>query len=259
MNISVRDLSFSYPDCPPVFEHLSFDIAPGCILSILGPNGAGKSTLLACLARLQLPSAGDVLFDGRSYRQMSQAEVARTVGFVPQDTTITFGYSVLDYVVTGCAPRMSALQRPRTAEYEIAWHAIETMQLQHLAMQSCLQLSGGERQQVMIARVIAQRPAAILLDEPTAHLDVGNQIKVLQTMQQLGRSGYAVVLTTHNPDQALLLDDQVALLDRRGRLTLGSGRAILTESVLSELYGAKLRVLDSDQLGRRVCVADTLG
>jgi iron complex transport system ATP-binding protein len=259
MNIAVRDLGFSYPNGKRVFEHLTFDITQGRILSILGPNGAGKSTLLGCIARLYIPDRGDVLFDGKSYRRMQQQEIACAIGFVPQHIIPSFDYRVLDYVVTGCAPRMGAFQKPKAAEYEVAWKAIQTMGLEHIAEQSITKISGGERQQVAIARVIVQKPSVILLDEPTSHLDFGNQMKVLKMLRRMADDGYGVVMTTHNPDHVLLLDDQVAVLDQGGKLTFGMGREILNEEFLSNLYGTKLRLFDIDELGRRVCVAQGIG
>lgn len=258
MNISVESLGFSYPNGKRVFERLTFQITPGRILSILGPNGAGKSTLLACIARLYRPNTGDVLFDGKSYRFMKQQEIACAVGLVPQGITPFFHYRVLDYVVTGCAPRMGLFQKPKSAEYEVAWKAIQTMKLEHIAEQSVMKISGGERQQVAIARVIAQKPSVILLDEPTSHLDIGNQMKVLNMLRRLADDGYGVVMTTHNPDHALLLDDEVAVLDRSGNLTFGMSQDILDEELLSGLYGTSLRMFDIHELGRRVCVAESI-
>ena len=238
-----------------MFEHINFEITQGKILSILGPNGAGKSTLLGCIAGLNPPSRGDILLNGKSIHRMQQREIACMVGFVPQNITPSFNYSVLDYVVTGCAPRMGVFQKPKAAEYEVAWQAICTMGLEHIARQSFMKISGGERQQVAVARVIAQKPAVILLDEPTSHLDFGNQMKVLVLLRRLADEGYGIVMTTHNPDHVLMLDDQVGVLARDGKFTFGMGREILKEDFLFKLYGTKLRIFDINALGRRVCVA----
>jgi len=258
LKIAARDLSFSYPNGKQVFERLTFDIPEGRVLSVLGPNGSGKSTLLSCLARLLVPKSGDVLFDGKSYRRMSPREIARSIGFVPQDIIPSFDYTVIDYVVTGCAPRMGVFQKPKADEYEAAWDAIETMKLEHLAEKSFMRISSGERQQVAIARVIAQDPSVILLDEPTAHLDLGNQMKVLEMLSQLASRGYGIVMSTHNPDHVLLLDDLVAVIDGRGDFTLGTAREVLDEEFLHNLYGTRLRLFDIDSLGRRICVAQGL-
>lgn len=210
---------------------------------------------LGCITRLNMPTRGDVLFNGKSYLKMQQKEIACAVGFVPQNIIPSFSFTVLDYIVTSCAPRMGVFQKPKDAECQAAWEAIESMGLQHIAEQSYQKISGGERQQVAIARVLAQKPDIILLDEPTSHLDFGNQMKVLHMVRQLADDGYGVVMTTHNPDHVLMLDDQVAALDRKGNLTFGRSREILNEEFLSGLYDTSLRLFDIDALERRVCVA----
>lgn len=255
LTISVKDLSFTYPNGRRVFQDLTFEISEGRVLCVLGPNGAGKSTLLGCIARLLTPSAGDVLIDGKSCRTMPQQEIARSIGFVPQNIVTSFDYSVLDYVVTGCAPRMGVFQRPKSSEYAIAREAVAAMGLEHLAEKSIMRISSGERQQCAIARVLAQRPRFILLDEPTAHLDVGNQVRVLNTMARLAEDGYGVVMSTHNPDHALMLGDQIAAIDRQGHFTFGVTADVINDGFLSALYGTGLRVVDLAPVGRKVCVA----
>ena len=164
----------------------------------------------------------------------------------------------LEYVVTGCAPRLGTFQRPSREHYEQGMAALEKMGIAHLAHACYTQISGGERQQVSIARALAQRAALILMDEPTAHLDYGNQMKVLRTVCALAGEGYAVALTTHNPDHALLLDDQVAVLDRSGRFTCGPCTQIMTEPFLQALYGLPLTLCYVPQAGRPACVAPKL-
>lgn len=254
MNIEVKDLSFTYPNGKEVFQNLCLNIEQGQIVSILGPNGSGKSTLLNCLAGLYEPTKGEVLINGKNSLTMKRAEVARVIGLVPQNIIPSFHFRVVDYVVTGCAPRMGAFQKPKAAEYELAWRAIQTMQIEHLAEQSFVNISGGERQQVAIARVIAQSPAFILLDEPTSHLDLGNQMKVLNMLRDMAVRGLGVVMTTHNPDQVLMLDDQVAVMDSSGQFIFGPGREILNEPLLDKLYATELHIFEVDSIGRKVCV-----
>ena len=194
-----------------------------------------------------------------SYRHMQQREIARTLGFVPQNISVSFNYSVLDYIVTGCAPHMGAFQKPKAAEYDVAWAAVRELGLEHIVDKSVMRISGGERQQVALARVIAQRPSVILLDEPTSHLDFGNQRKVLKMLKRLADEGYGIVMTTHNPDHVLMLDDQVAVLEQDGKLTVGRSREILNEEFMSSLYGTELRIFESDVLGRKVCAAQGIG
>ena len=253
--LSGRDICYSYTRERAILKDISFTFQSGEIVSILGPNGAGKTTFLNCLANLVPLDKGEVLIDGRNIRKIPPREVAKVIGYVPQIIVPSFDFSVLEYVVTGCAPHMGTLSRPKQEHYDIAMEAIKRMGIEKLTNRSYSQISGGERQQVSIARALAQRPAFILMDEPTAHLDYGNQIKVLKTVCSLKEEGYGVILTTHNPDHALLLQDQVAILDRDGVLTTGLSTDVLKEQNLSELYGTELKLFYEERLHREVCAA----
>lgn len=229
-----------------------------CLLCILGPNGAGKTTLLNCLANLVPPGTGQILIDGRPMDKMQPREIAQKIGYVPQLIEPSFAFAVLDYVVTGCAPYMSTFKRPCSEHYDIAYQSLQKMEIEHLAERSYMHISGGERQQVAISRALAQRPAFILMDEPIAHLDCGNQVNVLETVREMADEGYGIVLTTHNPDHALLLGGKAAIIDRCGRLRFGQSEEILTQDTLSELYGTKLNLFYSEVLSRTVCAAPSL-
>ncbi len=256
--LEARDITYAYQGRKPVFEHISFSLRPGQVVCILGPNGAGKTTLLNCLANLVPLRTGAVCINGQPVTSMAPRQVAQYIGYVPQLITPSFDFSVLDYVVTGCAPRMGSLSRPKKEHYDTARQAIRDMGIEELAERSYMHISGGERQQVAIARALAQKPAFILMDEPTAHLDFGNQIKVLRTVRRMAAEGYGVLLTTHNPDHALLLGGKAAVLDRQGGLNFGDSEEILVEEALSELYGTELCLLEERTLGRMICVAPRL-
>lgn len=258
MKIEIRDISFAYKNGVNIFEHISFDIEQGTIISILGPNGAGKSTLLNCIANMILPNTGEILINGVSTQHMNLRDVAKVISYVPQIVVPAFDYSVLEYVVTGCAPWIGTFERPKSQHYDIAWQAIRLMGIEHISDKPYTEISGGERQQVSIARAIAQQPAFILLDEPTAHLDYGNQIKVLKTIRNMADNGYGVVMTTHNPDHVLLLNDQIGVIDREGNMTFGDCREIMREEYLRELYGTDLRIIPVEELGRNICAVPKL-
>ena len=257
MSIEICDLCVSYAGTP-VLEQVKLSIEPRKTLSILGPNGAGKTTLLNAIAGLLAPDSGSIFYDGKIHKRMTPHEMALLIGYVPQVIVPAFDYSVLDYVVTGCAPRIGAFSRPGQEHYDIALQAIGEMGIAHLTEKSYRRISGGERQQVSIARVIAQRPAYILMDEPTSHLDYGNQILVLKTIQRLAQEGFGIVFTTHNPDHVLLLGGRVAVIDRKGRLRCGSCNEMMNEEFLSELYGIDLRLIRPDHTGRNICFAPDL-
>lgn len=253
--ITGHNLHYSYTPERMILKDISFRFKSGEIVSILGPNGAGKTTFLNCLANLVPLDKGEIFINDKSIRKIPPREVAKVIGYVPQIIVPSFDFSVLEYVVTGCAPHMGTLSRPRQEHYDIAMEAIKRMGIEKLWDRSYSQISGGERQQVSIARALAQRPAFILMDEPTAHLDYGNQIKVLKTVRSLKEEGYGVILTTHNPDHALLLQDQVAILDRSGVLTTGLSTDVLQEENLSQLYGTELKLFYEENLQRQVCAA----
>ena len=257
MSIEIANLDFSY-GARQVLCDVSLSIARAQTLSILGPNGSGKTTLLNIVAGLLRSKAGTVAYDGNAFRQLSPQKMAQLVGYVPQTIVPAFDYSVLEYVVTGCAPYIGTFQRPNQEHYDKAMQSIREMGIEHLTEKSYKQISGGERQQVSIARVLTQCPAYILMDEPTAHLDYGNQLRVLNTIRRMANNGFGIVFTTHNPDQALLLGGKTAVIDRRGHLLFGDSRELINETFLSELYGISLRIASLEDSGRKVCFAPGL-
>jgi len=258
MIIEVKNMSFAYEGAPLLFDNISFSVGRGQIVCVLGPNGTGKTTLLNCLANLSIPTKGRILIDRKDTEKMSPQEVAMNIGFVPQFITPSFSYEVLDYVVTGCAPTIGTFQKPKPEHFEIAQESLKQMGILHLAHKYYNQISGGERQQVSIARALAQRPKVILMDEPTAHLDFGNQIKVLRIIKSLAAEGYGAVITTHNPDHALLLGGDVAVIHPSGEFIFGSCKDVIREDFLSSLYGVELHLCHLAEIERDICVAPSL-
>jgi iron complex transport system ATP-binding protein len=255
----VNDVDFTYPGGKKkVLDGVNLTLDSGEILCILGPNGAGKSTLLSCLDGLLKPQHGEIILGGKDLRDLSVREIAKAVAFVPQSVNPAFDYSVLDYVIMGRAPNIGMLQRPGDADIAVCVDALKSLSIEHLATKSYMEISGGERQQVTIARAIAQNPKVILFDEPTAHLDYGNQHRVLLLIRSMCRRGYSVVITTHNPDHALLLGGKVAILNRDGKLKIGSPDVIVTERYLREIYQTDIRVAYIESAGRIVCTMPVL-
>lgn len=258
MTIEVRNIDFAYEGGPRILHEISFSVKQGQILCILGPNGIGKTTLLNCMMNLATPNQGEILIDGKDMKTMSPKDVASNLAFVPQFIIPAFAYEVLSYVVTGCAPKIGTFEKPKKKHYEIAQQALEQMELLHLSEKYYTEISAGERQQVSIARALAQRPKVILMDEPTAHLDYGNQIKVLRIIKKLAREGYAAVITTHNPEHALLLEGEVAAILPTGEFVFGNCKDVITEDFLSSLYGIDLHLRHIPDVGRDVCIAPSL-
>lgn len=252
--IEVKNASFSYAS-REIFHDVSFSLREGQILSIIGPNGSGKSTLLNCLAGLLKLKAGEIFLDGRPQKRLKAREIARIIGYVPQYQAPVYGYTVRDFVVMGRAPYIRVLATPDKRDYEMADEAIGSMGIAHLADRPYTEISGGERQQATIARVMVQKPQIIMMDEPTSALDFGNQMRVIKNIHALSSEGYTVITTTHTPDHAIMLDDTVAMLDRTGTLRVGTTDEIMREKLLCEVYRTNVKLVYVKEVGRMACIA----
>ncbi|MBR5753674.1 MAG: ABC transporter ATP-binding protein [Clostridia bacterium] len=257
--IRVDDLSFAYDkNGKQVLNHVSLTLEEGEVMTILGPNGAGKSTLLSCIATLLTPDTGTVTLCGKDAAAMKPKEVAKTLSFVPQNHVPAFSYTVRDFVLMGRAPSVGMFERPKREDMELVEKTLEEIGIAELRDKPYTEISGGERQQATIARAIVAEPKAILFDEPTAHLDYGNQLKTLRLIKSLKEKGYAIIITTHNPDHAIMLGGTTAILDRDGHLTVGKTEEILTEDTLKALYGTELSLARIDGVDRPICVPPDL-
>lgn len=259
MIFEVKDVSYTYPGAgQKTLDHCSLTLQEGETLSILGPNGAGKSTLMNCMCGLLAPQEGEILLCGKNVGTLSVKQVAKLVGYVQQNHTPVFGYTVLNFVMMGCAPHLGLFQKPSSRDRKKAMEALEDLGIAHLAEKPYTDISGGERQQVTIARAIVQNPKVILFDEPTAHLDFGKQLLILRMIKNMSEKGYAAVMTTHNPDHAILLGGMVAVVDQSGKMEKGPVEAIITEKRLSQIYQANLRLPYVHEFKRTVCAAPSL-
>jgi iron complex transport system ATP-binding protein len=242
--ISLVDLRFSYDgDHHTVLNDLSLEIPAGTITAILGPNGAGKTTLLHVMLGLLSPHAGQVNIARRPLASYTRRDLSRLIALVPQAEHIPFDFSVLEYVLLGRSPYLGMLDMPREEDYRVALDALETLSLSPLAHRPVTELSGGERQMVMLARTLAQQSRILLLDEPTSHLDLSNKGRLLRVLRQLADRGVTVVFTTHDPEAAISIA-QYLILMREGR-TLASGllKEVLTTDHLIATYGTPVRLV----------------
>ena len=248
-------ISFSYPNAnKQILSDITLNVEEGDHILLLGPNGAGKTTLLNILCGILPPQSGVVLLNGADIQALSQREIARNIAYVPQNMNVVFNYTVQDYVLLGRTAHMGLFSAPQHQDYERAITALESMGMVSYAQRPMLSLSGGEQQKVCIARALAQDPKLIILDEPTSALDFGNQARVLNMTMELSQSGYAIVMTTHNPDHPLLLHSQTWLMTSEGHITIGSADEIITNRSMSELYNTSVSVEYLDTLGRKACL-----
>jgi iron complex transport system ATP-binding protein len=239
-------LTIGYSD-RVVGRDLTVSLASGEVLALLGPNGGGKTTLLKTLLGLLPPKAGSVTLDGQRLSSLSARERARLIAYVPQVHTGTFAFTVETVVLMGRIAHGNLFRRPGARDRAVTAQVLERLGIGALAERPYTLISGGERQLVLLARALAQEPRFIVLDEPTASLDFGNQGKVLREISALARSGLGVLLTTHDPNHALRVADRVYLLRDGQCLGDGPRDTMLTRDMLSALYGAPVDVIAGDR------------
>lgn len=254
--LEVNDLAFSYNAQRTIFSGVTFSLDKGEIMSVLGPNGSGKSTLLNCLANLLKPTGGKIILNGNSLHSLKPHEIARKMGYVPQIHTPAYPFTVRDFAVMGRAPHLRMFSRPSMNDYELVRQALETLQIAHLADKAYTEISGGERQLATIARVIVQQPDIILLDEPTAHLDYGNQLRTIKMIKKLADKGYSIIITTHQPDHVMMLEGYAGVIGYDGCMQFGKTKEILHEDLLTKLYNTKIRLIEVAEAERKLCVPD---
>ena len=241
--IETERLSFGYGAEALTLDGVSLTVQPGRVCCLLGRNGAGKTTVLRCLLGLLTPQSGTVRIGGRELHRLSRRALARQIAYVPQRTGSPFPFSTLDIAVTGRTPHVSPLSSPSSADRRAAAAVLDRLGIGALADRPFSVLSGGERRLALIARAMVQDAPVLVLDEPTAALDYGNEARVLQVVAELARSGRTVLMTTHQPWHALLCGDQAVLL-RDGRVAAdGPPSEVVTTPRLSEFYGVPVRVL----------------
>ena len=253
--INVLNAAFSYDETKNVFEEVSFQVGRGEMFCILGPNGVGKSTLLKCLCNLIRVKSGKVEIDGYPTGSMKSSDLARKIGFVPQLHYPVFAYTVGEVVLMGRTPHLNAMASPSKADIQIAEEAMSRINIVHLRDKLYTAISGGEMQLVLLARVLAQQADILLLDEPTSHLDVGNQIRILEVLDGLTQQGYSIVLTTHSPDQTFISDCTVAVMKDGHFIVVGPADEAVTEKNMLTVYGVQVKVVYvAEDVNRKVCV-----
>jgi iron complex transport system ATP-binding protein len=260
--IQAENISFTYSGdvSKSVFREVSLTVHPGDVFCLLGPNGIGKSTLLKCLSNILHIQQGRVLLNGINLSDLKLADIAKQMGYVPQGLTSAFPFRIKDIIIMGRAPHLSILASPSRADMDLAYKAMETVGVSHLADRPCNSVSGGEWQLALIARALVQEPQILLLDEPTSHLDMGNQMKILQVIRHLADEGMTIVMASHFPDHAFLISSMVAIL-KDGRLAnAGPPDEVITEESMKATYGVDVRIVQLEDDGmRKACFPSLVG
>ncbi len=247
--LSLKNISFRYHvEESNVVDAVSLEIPAQKVTAILGPNGAGKTSLLHIILGFIKPHTGQVLVAGKPHSDYSKQKISQLVGLVPQHETIPFNFSVFEYVVLGRSPYLEPFQMPREADYQIANQILGDLGLSRLSRKPVTELSGGERQMIHLARALAQQTEILLLDEPTTHLDLGNQSRILSALRDLSVQGITILFTTHDPNAATFIADNVILMNKGRIVEQGSVAETLTEEKLSAIY--RVPVLVEQHNGR---------
>lgn len=251
--IKVEHLAFGYTPRDLVLKDISFEISAGEVLMILGANGCGKSTLMRALLSESRRATGTVTLQGRNIQELSPQETSQKVAMVFQDHNAPFPFAVSDVVAMGRTPYLSSFALPTSTDKKICAESLEMVGIPHLAHKRYTEISGGERQMVLIARALAQRTPLIMMDEPTSHLDYRNAATVIQTVNKLATEHRkAIMMVTHLPDQAFYYPSKAALMKDGRFFAQGDSRRVLTEENLSATYSMQIKVLTArDNEGMR--------
>ncbi|MBF8266695.1 MAG: iron complex transport system ATP-binding protein [Dehalococcoidia bacterium] len=242
--LQIADLRFAYGD-RPVLRGLSLEAREGEVVAVVGPNGSGKSTLLKVISGLLKPGCGEVRWGGRDLLSLPPRERARLVGVVPQAPHLPESFTALELVLMGRTPYLGFLQGERKLDLDVALRAMEMTGTQGLAHQPVGELSGGERQRVLIARALAQETPLLLLDEPTASLDIAYQVAILDTVRAIqGRRGGAILVAIHDLTLAAQYCHRIVLLKDGVCYAQGTPQEVLTRENVLEGYGAQVCILE---------------
>ncbi len=240
--IDLRSISFRYRE-DWVLQDISFRIERSEFIGVIGPNGSGKSTLLKTLCRLLVPQKGEILLDNVSLKEMGQREIAKKMAVVPQEAYSLFPFRVTEIVLMGRSPYLGHLMFERAMDLEIAKKAMEWTEILQISERSIDELSGGERKRVFIAKALAQEPEIILLDEPTANLDIHHQVDFLSLILSLNREkGLTIVMASHDLNIASEYCDRLILLKEGKIYKIGSPREVITRENIEEVYGCEVWV-----------------
>lgn len=254
--ISTQDLAYGHPG-QPLGYHVNFALGVGEVVCVLGPNGGGKTTLFRTLLGLLPPHQGHITLSAKPLADCTAPERARAMAYVPQASSATFAFTVRELVLMGRTAHLSLFARPGAKDLTATDAALAELNISHLADTPVTEISGGERQLALIARALAQQSPLLIMDEPTASLDFGNQALILNEICRLKAGGRSVLFSSHSPDHALQCADRALLLHQGNVLALGRPHDVITAANLKTVYGIEVELIQSAAHGHALCRAIT--
>ena len=254
--LRIEDLTCGYHK-KQIVQNASFSMNAGEFTCIIGANGCGKTTMLKTILGLLPAFSGTVFVDGKNMSEYTDLERAQNIAYIPQAHTPPFPFTVADVVLMGRTPHIGRFSRITHEDKRVAWDALRMLEIEHLANRTYTRLSGGQQQLVLIARALAQQPKLIIMDEPTASLDFGNQQIVLSRMRELSKHGASILMVTHDPHHALYCADSVVVMSEGRVIKKGTPDEIITTECLGKIYEMPIDVLPvvrTDGTHTKVCV-----
>ncbi len=240
--VKINNLNFSYSK-KPVLKYLNAKINEGDFIGIIGPNGSGKSTLLRCIDGILPVNTGTIFIDNTDIRHYSRNKLSRKIAFVPQHENQVFAPTVYDTVLLGRKPYIG--WAPRKADHKITIDVIQQLDLEEISLECINELSGGQRQRVFIARALAQQPEILLMDEPSANLDLKHQLEVFEILKKLASDGITIAVALHDLNLAAKYCESLLMLNE-GEVFASGGKNILTSENIEKLYGVKVRIINTN-------------
>lgn len=247
MELYVNDLKFGYTKKSLVVKGVSFSARSGQLISLIGPNGSGKTTIIKCLNKILTPRCGTVMLDGKDIQKMPPIEMAKSIAYVPQFTNSAISGSVMDVVMMGRRPYIK--WRISHEDIEIVLNILQELNIEHLAHEQFEELSGGQRQKILIARALVQKPDLYLFDEPISFLDIKNQIDIMELARNMvEKENKAVIMVVHDLNMAMRYSDQVILL-RTGKVEAsGLPKSVLNHEHIKTVYDVDIRILEEQYI-----------